>query len=44
MGHLYCNVLYMMWSYLVAAEHCYLYDDHFMSINANMISYQSAPL
>ena len=31
----------MMWSYLLmTAGCCYLYDDHFMSINANMISYQ----
>ena len=33
-------MLYLMWSYLlVSAGHCYLYGDHFMSINANMISY-----
>ena len=35
-----CNCTMMMWSYLLmTAGCCYLYDDHFMSINANMISY-----
>ena len=35
----------MMWSYLLmTAGCCYLYDDHFMSIIANMIPYQSSLL